>query len=51
MKVAAFLPGPADVAREALIVLAGAVIAAAVVGQLPALRDWIKTQWDGAPRV
>lgn len=51
MKVTAFLPGPADVAREALIVLAGAVIAAAVVGQLPALRDWIKAQWDGAPRI
>lgn len=51
MKVGTFLPGPADIAREAIIVVAGAVIAAAVVGQLPALRDWIKAQWDGAPRV
>lgn len=47
----AFIPAPAEIAREALIVIAGAVIAAAVVGAVPALRDWIKAQWDGAPRL
>lgn len=46
-----FIPAPGEVAREAIIVIAGAIIAAAVVGQLPSLRDWIKVQWDGAPRV
>lgn len=46
----AWMPAASDVAREAVIVVAGAVIAAAIVGQLPALRDWIKRQWDGAPR-
>lgn len=50
MKTPAFIPKPAEVAREALIVLAGAVVAAFVIGQIPAVRDWIKAQWDGAPR-
>lgn len=49
-KVPAFVPAPADVGREVLIVLAGAIIAAAIIGQLPPVRDWIKRQWDGAPR-
>ena len=40
-----------DIGREALIVLAGAVVAAFVIGQFPAVRDWIKQQWDGAPRL
>lgn len=44
------LPPLSAFAREALIVVGGAVIAAAIVGQLPALRDWMKRQWDGAPR-
>ncbi len=39
-----------DITREAVIVLAGAILAAAVIGQLPTVRDWIKRQWDGAPR-
>lgn len=45
------LPTVPEVAREALIVLGGAIIAAAIVGQLPALRDWIKAQWQDTPRV
>lgn len=32
--------------RESIIVLGGALIAAAIVGNVPALRDWIKTQWQ-----
>lgn len=45
------LPTVPEVAREALIVLGGAIIAAAIVGKLPALRDWIKAQWADTPRV
>ncbi|MEG0923287.1 MAG: hypothetical protein RSG22_18000 [Comamonas sp.] len=48
MKVPGFIPGPVALAREALIVVGGAIIAAAVIGQVPALRDWIKKQWAGA---
>lgn len=48
MKAVPTLP---EVTREAIIVLAGAVLAAFVIGQFPALRDWIKNQWDGAPRL
>lgn len=48
MKVPGFIPGPAALAREALIVMGGAIIAAAVIGQVPALRNWIKRQWAGA---
>lgn len=44
------IPKPAEVGREALIVLLGAIVAAAVIGQFPALRTWIKAQWDDAPR-
>ncbi|QXZ11479.1 hypothetical protein KUF54_07195 [Comamonas sp. Y33R10-2] len=49
MKVPGFIPGPVVLAREALIVMGGAIIAAAVIGQVPALRDWIKRQWAGVP--
>lgn len=49
MRVPGFIPGPAALAREALIVMGGAIIAAAVIGQVPALRDWIKKQWAGTP--
>lgn len=45
------IPKPAEIGREALIVLLGAVIAAAVIGQLPGLRTWIKRQWDGTPQL
>lgn len=38
-------PTVKEIGREALIVLGGAIIAAAIVGQLPALRDWLKRQW------
>lgn len=49
MKLGAVIPAPREVAREALIVIGGAIIAAAVIGYLPSLREWIKKQWDGAP--
>jgi Flp pilus assembly pilin Flp len=49
MTVPKWVPTGAEVAREALIVLAGAIAAAAIVGAFPALRDWIKQQWNDAP--
>lgn len=39
-----------DIGREAVIVLAGAVLAAVIIGQLPGLKAWIKTQWGDVPR-
>jgi hypothetical protein len=51
MKTPAFIPKPAEIGREALIVIAGALVAAFVIGQLPGVREWIKRQWDGAPRL
>jgi hypothetical protein len=50
MKAPALIPRPTELAREALIVVGGAIIAAAIIGSVPALREWIKRQWDGAPR-
>jgi hypothetical protein len=42
------LPSGKDIAREVVVVLAGAVIAAFIVGRLPRLRAWMREQWDGA---
>lgn len=50
-KMPAYVPGPAEISREAIIVIAGALVAAAIIGQMPEVRDWIKRQWDGAPRL
>jgi len=44
------IPKPGAVAREALLVVGGAIIAALIIGQFPGVRDWIKRQWDGAPK-
>jgi len=44
------VPSVPEVAREALIVIGGALLAALIVGQFPAVRDWIKAQWQNAPR-
>lgn len=37
--------GPA-VVREALTVLAGALLAALIIGSYPPAKDWIKRQWE-----
>ncbi|MDN3923325.1 hypothetical protein [Roseateles violae] len=37
--------GPA-VAREALTVIAGALLAAAVMYQFPAVKAWVKKAWE-----
>lgn len=49
MSAKRWIPGAHEVVAEAVSVLAGAVLAAWVVGQLPALKNWIKKQWDGVP--
>jgi hypothetical protein len=43
------MPKWQDFAKEAAVVVGGAIIAAAIMGQMPALRDWIKKQWAGTP--
>lgn len=43
------IPSAPEVARETLIVLGGAIAAAFLIGQFPALRDWIKRQWGATP--
>ena len=45
MKVPAFVPSVSEIAREALIVLAGALVAALIIGQLPSVKLWVKEQW------
>lgn len=47
--MARLIPKPVEIGREALLVIAGAVVAAFIIGQVPGVRDWIKRQWDGAP--
>jgi hypothetical protein len=44
----AWMPTPAELARETLIVLGGAFCAALIISHVPALRDFIKEAW-GTP--
>ena len=46
-KAGSIIPRPGAVAREALLVVAGAVVAAVLIGAMPGLRDWIKGKWEG----
>lgn len=46
MKAPAWLPTAPEVVREALIVVAGAAVAAVVVGYLPEFKAWLKRQWQ-----
>lgn len=48
MKKPAFIPKPAEITREAIIVMGGALLAAFIIGNMPSVREWIKTQWGGA---
>ena len=50
MKVVKIVPSWQEVAREAIIVVAGAALAALVVGQVKPLRDWIARQWGPAQK-
>ncbi|MDN3923322.1 hypothetical protein [Roseateles violae] len=40
------LPTVPAVAREALTVIAGALLAAAVMYQFPAVKAWVKKAWE-----
>lgn len=40
------IPTLPEIGREAIIVLAGAVLAALVIGQFPGVKAWIKEQWQ-----
>ncbi|MES2688064.1 MAG: hypothetical protein V4706_14675 [Pseudomonadota bacterium] len=44
------LPSAPEIARETLIVLGGALVAAFIVGQFPSVRAWMKAQWLDTPR-
>lgn len=39
------VPTVPELGREALIVIGGAILAALVMSQFPAVRAWIKEQW------
>lgn len=42
MKIIPTIP---EIGREALIVIAGAIVAAAIMSQFPGVKAWIKEQW------
>lgn len=46
MKLAPYLPDTPSVVRECIVVIAGAILAAAVMGACPQLKAWIKEQWQ-----
>lgn len=48
-QVSQVLPKWQEVAREGLIVVGGALLAAVVIGSVPGLRQWIKNQWGDTP--
>lgn len=40
------IPSVPEIGRETLIVLAGALLAALIVGQLPGVKAWMREQWQ-----
>ncbi len=42
-----WLPGPNEIGREALILIAGALLAAVVMHHWPAGRAYVKAAWQG----
>lgn len=50
MQLKPYIPNAPAISRETLAVIAGAVIAAYIVGNIPSLRDWMRAQWQGNPR-
>lgn len=46
----AVVPTWKEVGREALIVVGGAILAAVIISQFPAVRAWINKQWGDTPR-
>lgn len=48
MTLKKFVPSVPEIGREAVIVVAGALLAAFIIGQLPGVRAWIRAQWADA---
>lgn len=46
MNVKPYLPDVPAVVRETLVVLLGALLAAAIAGQFPKLKQWMRDQWQ-----
>lgn len=46
-----FLPTAPQISQEALKLIAGALLAALIVGQLPGVKAWVKKQWQADPRL
>lgn len=49
MKLPAIVPTPVEIGREALLLLAGALLAAFVMSQWPAGREYIRRAWAPPP--
>lgn len=45
MNVKAFIPSPAEVGRETIILICGALLAALIMSQWPAGRTFIRNAW------
>lgn len=43
------IPTAPELAREGLLVIGGAIVAALIISQLPGLKAWIKAQWADVP--
>ncbi|MCV2361660.1 hypothetical protein LNV08_22065 [Paucibacter sp. TC2R-5] len=46
MKAGSLMPSGPAVVREAVTVIAGAVLAAFVMYQFPAVKAWVKRAWE-----
>lgn len=46
MKLPAVIPGPAEVGREVLIVVGGALLAALIMAHWPWARKYIRDAWN-----
>lgn len=39
-------PKPSAIVREAVVIMAGAMLAALIVGRMPSVKDWMRRQWS-----
>lgn len=45
MNIKAFIPTPAEIGRETIILICGALLAAVIMSQWPAGRSFIRNAW------
>lgn len=50
MKLADYVPGPAEISREAITLIAGALLAGLILSQLPGVKAWLANAWGTDPR-